>query len=732
MSKKRFVPVLFMLLVLSVSCSRKEETLYSPGMGGVMIDLTADLPATKAEVMDDLQLDPDDFQVEVINSSGVIFKRWSTFAEYKSQEGAGFQMNAGGPYRIRAVYGDSTASGFQALFFMGEQEFTVVPQQTTEVAVVCSMGNARLAVEYGENIREDYTDFRTIVYNDRGSVIFGKDESRSGYIHAGELSVYVELTDAAGEKKYFMNGSGITAAAGDFITLKVDTQPIEKENVSLTVIVDSSTDRKDVGVTLPSFMLPADAPEMTAAFTADGESISFVEGVLPEGDPFVVDMNVPAGIYSLKVSVSSSNPELAWASDMDLLDLTEEQKSKLSDAGFTVPDLYRSRTQKIDFSSIAMLVRVLEDGSGQSLGIKVTDGLGKTADGRWELAPRPASKSISPVDDGNVWARRVYNVTMTTDGNPEYLYPLVKAEGSEEWVRPAFTGTVSEGSKTVTITGLEPSTKYSVRGAYVDNSNVTEEVYEFTTEVDQQVENAGFEEWTTQVFEFSYAGTHTIDWYRPWSSEENSWWDVNSKRTMNDAYTTIANSHNERVFMTVSYKSTGVQSFKAYEGERAAMLFTTHVSCRNWFSDYDVVVPGEIFIGKANDGNGRDGGGTHKSEGHVFENRPSALSFAYRYEPYGNETYYVEVVMKAEDGTVIGSVTDKSGSASSEWSRRKIDLNYTDLTKKAASIYISIKSSSSDNPGYTSRQIILADGKEYSNCNIGSILYVDDIELIYE
>ena len=214
MSKKRFVPVLFMLLVLTVSCSRKEETLYSPGMGGVMIDLTTDLPATKAEVMDDLQLDPDDFQVEVINSSGVIFKRWSTFAEYKSQEGAGFQMNAGGPYRIRAVYGDSTASGFQALFFMGEQEFTVVPQQTTEVAVVCSMGNARLAVEYGENIHEDYTDFRTIVYNDHGSVIFGKDESRSGYIHAGELSVYVELTDAAGEKKYFMNGSGITAAAG--------------------------------------------------------------------------------------------------------------------------------------------------------------------------------------------------------------------------------------------------------------------------------------------------------------------------------------------------------------------------------------------------------------------------------------------------------------------------------------------------------------------------------------
>lgn len=726
MSKKIFVPVLFMLLVLTVSCSRKEETLYSPGMGGVMIDLTADLPATKAEVMDDLQLDPDDFQVEVINSAGVIFKRWSTFAEYKSQEGAGFQMNAGGPYRIRAVYGDSTASGFQALFFMGEQEFTVVPQQTTEVAVVCSMGNARLAVEYGENIREDYTDFRTIVYSNRGSVIFGKDESRSGYIHAGELSVYVELTDAAGEKKYFMNGSGITAAAGDYITLKVDTQPIEKENVSLTVIVDSSTDRKDVGVTLPSFMLPADAPEMTAAFTAEGESISFVEGVLPEGYPFVVDMNVPAGIYSLKVSVSSSNPELAWASDMDLLDLTEEQKSKLSDAGFTVPDLYRSRTQKIDFSSIAMLVRVLEDGSGQSLGIKVTDGLGKTADGIWALAPRPASKSISPVDDGNVWARRVYNVTMTTDGNPEYLYPLVKAEGSEDWVRPAFTETVSEGSKTVTITGLEPSTKYQVVAAYVDNANISEEVREFTTEVEQQVGNAGFEEWTDDTFEFItglglFSKDHTIAWYHPWGNGEK-WWDVNSKYTMPGDYSLISLDPNRCNFPSVAYTLDNPKT----TGSKSAMVYTVWVGYN--VDGKDLLSAGDLFIGQADDS------GKHSVEGHDFSSRPSAVKFAYRYTSHNSETFYVKAEIKAADGTVIGSFESTDGGAADSWTEKSITLNYSDVTKKAATIYLQFKSSSAQTPSYSEDvPITIGPGNTYSTgCRIGSILYIDDIELIYE
>lgn len=716
MSKKRFVPVLFMLLVLSVSCSRKEETLYSPGMGGVMIDLTADLPATKAEVMDDLQLDPDDFQVEVINSSGVIFKRWSTFAEYKSQEGAGFQMNAGGPYRIRAVYGDSTASGFQALFFMGEQEFTVVPQQTTEVAVVCSMGNARLAVEYGENIREDYTDFRTIVYNDRGSVIFGKNESRSGYIHAGELSVYVELTDAAGEKKYFMNGSGITAAAGDFITLKVDTQPIEKENVSLTVIVDSSTDRKDVGVTLPSFMLPADAPEMTAAFTADGESISFVEGVLPEGDPFVVDMNVPAGIYSLKVSVSSSNPELAWASDMDLLDLTEEQKSKLSDAGFTVPDLYRSRTQKIDFSSIAMLVRVLEDGSGQSLGIKVTDGLGKTADGRWELAPRPASKSISPVDDGNVWARRVYNVTMTTDGNPEYLYPLVKAEGSEEWVRPAFTGTVSEGSKTVTITGLEPSTKYQIVAAYVDNANITEDVREFTTEATQQVENAGFEEWS----EWEYRATEGLFGlgaedqtnYAPYINENTRWWDCNNSET----------TPGNRTVSNIDYKSFPMVSYvSGRTGEKAAQLMVIAISntATSGTAPSPTVGFGRIFTGVY--------GG---EQGRSFPSRPDKMKFWYKYSPNDSDIFKVYVSIKSGD-TVIGEGTFTSSESKANWTDLSVDITYSRADLKADGIYIEFVSGS-DSDKWDYDQSITYGGNKTANVHGGSTLTIDDIELIYE
>lgn len=730
MSKTNVFSLLLLLLILlPSSCSRKEEALYSPGMGGVMIDLTTDLPATKSGVTEET-LSADDFKVEVINPDGVIFKRWNTFAEYKAeQEETGFQMNAGGPYRLRAMYGDSTAYGFDAVYFIGEQEFTVLPQETTEVQVICRMGNVKVAVRYGDNIRKNYSDFKATVYNEGGSLVFGKDCTEPGYLTAGELSVYIELTDHDGKKWYFQNGSTISAASGDFVTLKVDTEYIPEMNVSLTVKVDSSTERHDIGVTLPSLMLPAGAPEMTSkGFSIDDSSISFVEGILPQEDSlFFASMDAPAGIYSLILSVQTTNPELAWASDVDLVNPTQEQRSKLQAAGFPLPDtLYRSRKVSIDFSSIVMLVRYMQDAATQSISLKVTDGLNKTAEGRWLLAPGPVVKSISQIDEGNVWACRVYNVTMTTNGNITQLYPVIQAEGSTEWVRPEFTETVLGQTKTVTITGLNPGTKYSVRAAYVDNSNVTEEVCEFTTEAEQQVGNAGFEEWSSYVYEFTAVISTwpfekaKLEWYRPYSDVSTAWWDVNSHRTMNDYYSLVGNQ-NERVFMTAAYNSDSQRG-------KYAMIFTTYVSA----TEYDILSAGEIFIGKAKDENGKDGGGSHDSEGHVFSSRPSALSFVYKYEPIQSETYYVEIVIKDADGVVIGSATDVSGSASSDWNVRRVDLNYSNFTKKAGSIYISFKSSSSDNPGYESRQIVLADGKEYSGCNIGSILYVDDIELIYE
>ena len=724
MSKTNVFSLLLLLLILlPSSCSRKEEALYSPGMGGVMIDLTTDLPATKSGVTEET-LSADDFKVEVINPGGVIFKRWNTFAEYKAeQEETGFQMNAGGPYRLRAMYGDSTAYGFDAVYFIGEQEFTVLPQETTEVQVICRMGNVKVAVRYGDNIRKNYSDFKATVYNEGGSLVFGKDCTEPGYLTAGELSVYIELTDHDGKKWYFQNGSTISAAAGDFVTLKVDTEYIPEMNVSLTVKVDSSTERHDIGVTLPSLMLPAGAPEMTSkGFSTDDSSISFVEGILPQEDSlFFASMDAPAGIYSLILSVQTTNPELAWASDVDLVNPTQEQRSKLQAAGFPLPDtLYRSRKVSIDFSSIVMLVRYMQDAATQSISLKVTDGLNKTAEGRWLLAPEPVVKSISQIDEGNVWARRVYNVTMTTNGNISQLYPVIQAEGSTEWVRPEFTETVLGQTKTVTITGLNPGTKYSVRAAYVDNSNVTEEVCEFTTEAAQQVENAGFEEWSEKEY---YVNKEGLFWgddvyqtnYAPYKDEDSRWWDSNNSET----------TPGNRTNTGASYKSFPMVSYVAgHESDRAAqlMLIAISNSATSATAPTPTVGLGKIFTGVY--------GGT---QGRPFQSRPDSLKFWYKYESVNSDNFKVYISMKNGD-TVIGEGTFTSSESKTDWGECAVDITYSRTDLVADTIYIEFVSASDTEKWKYANNIgdIVYGGDKTADVHRGSILTIDDIELIYE
>ena len=730
MSKTKVFSMHLLLLVLLVSsCSRRQETFYEPGKGGVRIDLTTELPATRAEL--DTVANPlnvDNFKVEIINSKGVIFKRWNTYAEYKSGENAAFHMNAGGPYTLRATYGDSLASGWSAWFFKGEQVFEVQPQQTTELSVVCRMANIKVAVAYGDNLKAEYQDYTATVSNSRGRLVFEKDRAEAGYMPAGTLTVDMELTDASGKKWYF-SSSEVSASAGDAITLNLDTKPAPQGSLGLTLNVDYTTNDKTVEVGITDAFLAAEKPELSlAGFDAESGVLSFVESNDPGEASVTLTWDPKASpIKSLKLKSKSAYFEKnGLPAEVDFCSISSTDRELLLNAGLLFPEMSGELTAtmaKVQFDGLAPKLEYDDDevSNTHTFIIEATDSKDNVVTRTVTIVPAQAYKTLSEIHPGNVWARRAY-LTLSTDGDPSRLTVQVKESGTELWYTPEGTEySVSDKTSAATVKGLKSNTVYAFRAVY--NGFAAAESQEMTTETEQQVENAGFEEWSAFTHTFTaLIPSKTLEWYRPYTDEASAWWDVNSRRTMNSYYS-LAGAQNKRVFMTAAYEST-----QPYEGNRSAMLFTTYV----YATEYEACAAGEIFIGRAANKNGKEGGGVHDSEGHAFENRPSALSFAYRYEPYGNETYYVEVVMKAEDGTVIGSVTDKSGSASSEWSRRKIDLNYTDLTKKAASIYISIKSSSSDNPGYTSRQIILADGKVYSDCNIGSILYIDDIELIYE
>ena len=713
MNKVKNFSILLLLVLLAFSCSRREDNIYGPGMGGIRIDLATQAPATRAE-LEDGSLNADDFKVEIINSQGVIFKRWATFEEYKAQESTAVQMNAGGPYTLRATLGDSTASGWNSWFFKGEQQFTVLPQETVTVAAVCRMANIKVAVKYGENVLSEYTSYETTVTNRRGSLLFDmahKDEA--GYMPADPLTVDVALTDKSGKTWYFRNGSEISAAPGDFITLNLDTDAVPTQDIGLTITVDRTTNDSTIVVELPSYMLPKDAPVLspeTGGFDSEG-NLSMVEGTEPNAN---ISYEAVSGLAGCVMTVNSSYlKSLGWPETLDFFNLSASDKN-IIDRDSLVYVVEDSLTMgSIDLSLVARKFTYVDDAAANvhSFTIKLTDKMGKTAEATFKITPVKAEISLGEIAEGNVWAARLENVVLSTsNGDVSLLYPEVMAEGGS-WVKPQYTSSVSGTSNTVTITGLTPGTKYSVRARY--NNGVSADVREVTTEAAQQVENAGFEEWSEweyTVYNLWPKAYQTN--YAPYQDESSKWWDCNNSETTPENRT-ISNS-TFKSFPMVSYVG-------GRNGGRAAQMMLIAISntATSGTAPSPAVGFGKVFTGVY--------GGV---QGRSFASRPSKLGFWYKYSSFESDSFKAYISVKNGD-TVIGEATYSSSDSRSEWTQMSVDIAYSRTDLKADTIYIEFVSASDSNKWQYDMSIVYG-GDKTANVHGGSILTVDDIELIYE
>lgn len=725
MSKtKVFSMHLLLLVLLASSCSRVEETYYEPGEGGIRIDLATELPATRADVTES-SLNVDDFKVEILNSKKVIFKRWATFGEYKTQENTAFHMNAGGPYTVRATYGDSLASGWDAWFFMGEQVFEVKPQQTAELSVTCRMANVKVAVAYGENLQADYQDYKATVSNSRGRLVFEKDRAEAGYIPVGTLTVDMELTDASGKKWYFRSGE-VSAAAGDYITLNLDTKQAPQGSLDLTLSVDYTTNDKTVEVGITDAFLPAEKPVLSlTGFDAESGQLSFVESNDPGEASVTLTWDPKASpVKSLKLkSESEYFKEHGLPAEVDFCSLTSTDRDLLLNAGLLFPEMSGEITAnmvKLEFDGLAPKLEYddNEAANTHTFTIEATDSKDNVVTKTVTIVPIQASKSLSEIQPGNVWARRAY-LTLNTDGDPSKLTVQVKENGTELWYTPEGTEySVSGKTSSATVKGLESNTKYAFRAVY--NGFAAAEAPEMTTETEQQPENAGFEEWSEWEYKacngFLGMGEDYQMNYGPYANDDTKWWDTNNSET----------TPGDRTVSNMDLKSFPMVTYVAgHDGsERSAQLMLIAIS--NTATAVTAPSPtvglGKIFTGVY--------GG---QQGRPFLSRPDVLKFWYKYESVNSDNFKVYISMKNGD-TVIGEGTYTSSESKTDWAECAVDITYSRTDLVADTIYIEFVSASDTEKWKYANNIgdIVYGGDKTADVHRGSILTVDDLELIYE
>lgn len=359
--------------------------------------------------------------------------------------------------------------------------------------------------------------------------------------------------------------------------------------------------------------------------------------------------------------------------------------------------------------------------------------------------------------DADVWATKAYlqveasaksRASRTISSSTvEIQY---KKEG-EEW-KPWPNQSYNEETGLFLLTKMgEGATEtegvsYTLRAVYKRGGEIVSisDELNVTTEAKAQVGNAGFEDWYSEaLYSQNILWTkNTIYNYYFWKENQDvslRWWDTcNNKTTPNPGGGSVWDYRSAAgVVPTSDEQNTASYHLRTYDGKselkteghtgNAAEIATVGWGSDNlWVNDGATAknkTAGTLYIGTY---------GEPINYGKSFASRPLGVKFWYKYYSYNNETTTPYVEVYGDNQEVIGSGSLLINASYYEFKSGYIPIDYP-VAKKAKSITIVFSSTDSKNP---ETKAVQGDAGDFSgnldSRHIGSILTVDDVELIYE
>lgn len=336
--------------------------------------------------------------------------------------------------------------------------------------------------------------------------------------------------------------------------------------------------------------------------------------------------------------------------------------------------------------------------------------------------------------DADVWATKAYlqvqssettNSSITISANTvEIQYK--NGENWEKWPTQSY-----DESTGFILTELIPNTQYVLRAVYfdeVENKYFSQEK-NITTEEGKQIPNSGFEDWY-------YTRPSGVKYWEVWyacKNGETPVWNTMNQLTTSEGGTTTYNGFNYNKIDAYRYNAnSGTISTEGNGGGTAALIRAVGWGRGNRAlgsanAKYGTV--GELYLGEYDTDNNKA-----VYSGVSFNSRPQKISFDYKYIPgNGGDQCYVELILvNNENGAYneIGKVTWRDGNKVEQWNNKVLEIEYLDKKIKPTVVIVKFKSGDkADNDSFIEVPNFgnLSDG-EY----VGSQLYIDNVELIYE
>lgn len=711
-------------------CQSDEETALS-GKTGLLITLTDEEHHAYSRTAPSELEDPvtEMFQLKVVYSG-------TDKSAYKGSCKE-FILLEEGTYDLTATYGDNPVLALDAPYYAGTLDGQeVIKGQMTSASIPCFVANSLLSVIYNKtSLDKLYESYYVTVSVGSESVDLDADSGKSAYFRAG-----------SSVKLVF---HGLLSGTGKEVTYDVPDQeqfsniPV-KTHVKVTLGLDESNITSGVGVsiekletetvsiseTIPVEYLPK--PKLESDDFVNNE-LSFAE---TEKKSAVIRLKLSSALQELKLKFNSADAKFAELEQgKEYLLSNAEDKSAVETAlGITLPEIGATEAA-LDFTS---LVPQLMTDKGAT--VTSTVEVDVEANNRWASEDASANRVYTltcnkpelalVTNPGNFWSKefsvdscdiRTGDVE-TISKKLQYQY---RKKGDEQWI---------DCNQLVQFDDYPADKQYQVRAVY--REGIETEPVDVVLETPQQLPNSGMEEWSTEKgeeFRVSDNWFQKKTYYKfyPYSEgESDKWWDTNNLRSQ-DGNIILGMGHPVCFAPCVSY----TEDVK-HGGNRAALIYTSghgggYVSTGEELYTAGAIA-GNLFIGTYS--------WTDKTEtvnrGHAFSVRPTAVTFWYNYLPKNQDEFKVYVELKnGEEVIATGTYVPALISSETGWQEGRVDVEYVAHPKPATSICVQFlstdKTSFSENDFDKNKSMtfpVMGDWKVH----IGSMLYIDDISLIFD
>ena len=712
------------------------ETEGLNGTAEVTLALTADgshnlgVKSQAEETLPDIA----DFTVEIFKGTDGKRLYRDTYANSTDKK---IRLNAG-DYRLSAFHGDSLKAGFNAAFYQAKVPFSInAADRSVTVSGTARLANVKVAVNYGDDLKEFYKEFVGSVSTDKknakDTLSFSSTETRAGFIPAGNLAfrLYAKID---GKWKVY-KPEAVKCEPNDFITFNVNAAPFEGK-LTIGIKISNSTTSVSKEWTVAATDLATEAPEIKLGSSLRTDS----ENIVYEGEEYedgLVSVISPAGIKEAWLNVTSD-----WLSakgvptKVDLVNADAEVKKALTDAGIICMQMNGdTRFSGIDFSGIGRkMTYSAENPFSGTFSLTVTSKNGQQATSpeiKFALKGTDAKLNLSASD---VYSHRISKFSVNVlSGDINKFYVEYKEAGSPYWQK-AEGGVVSDGTITFTnFGGLTADTEYQFRINHNGNIESYSTPVSVRTEGAEQVENAGFEDWYSKevykktTWSIGTTGLGIDEWFPKADEASQDYW-----ATRND----LTTSQRSGVSCYYTSYSGTLKTSDAHSGSGAAEISTIGWGEGNTFVDGSGYIVYNKTAGMLYIGEYTLNGETPETYGRSFTSRPDRLRFYYKFTPIKSEEFKAWIVVENREGdnvTELGRAELTSGEQVDEYKEADLKIEYTNTALKATHMYISFISSTSESP-----QVAKVYGSKgafdgYSDSKtVGNVLKVDDIELIYE